>query len=129
MLFCLGREAPGLARTVATLPPGSRITAYIGLGVVAKAFPLTAIREALADTHKASVGHRDPPAHVVVNYVIALALYMHSSCREVLRCLLEDIQWLRDPSGNVKVAGKPGVSQGRARLVWEPPRQMHDELV
>ena len=28
--------------------------------------------------------------HVVVYYVIALALYMHSSYREVLRCLLED---------------------------------------
>ncbi len=27
------------------------------------------------------------PAHVVVYYVIALALYMQSSYREVLRCL------------------------------------------
>jgi hypothetical protein len=28
----------------------------------------------------------------VVYYVIALALYMHSSYREVLRCLLEGVQ-------------------------------------
>ena len=34
----------------------------------------------------------------MVYYVIALALYMHSSYREVLRCLLEGVQWLRDPS-------------------------------
>lgn len=118
-----------MARTVATLPSGSRITDYISLGVIAKTFPLTAIRAALAETRKASVRQRDLPAHVVVYYVIALALYMQSSYREVLRCLLEGIQWLRDPSANVKVAGKSGISQARARLGWEPLRQLHDELV
>jgi len=82
----------------------------------------------LAETHKASVRQRDLPAHVVVYYVIALALYMQSSYREVLRCLLEAIQWLRDPPASVKVAGKSGISQARARLGWEPLRQLHDEL-
>jgi hypothetical protein len=118
-----------MARTVATLPAGSRITDYISLGVIAKTFPLTSIRSALAQTHKASVRQRDLPAHLVVYYVIARALYMRSSYREVLRCLLEAIQWLRDPSVNLKVAGKSGISQARARLGWEPLRQLHDELV
>ena len=59
------------------------------------------------------------PAHVVVYYVIALALYMQSSYREVLRCLLEGVQWLLDPSATVKVAGKSGISQARTRLGWE----------
>jgi hypothetical protein len=66
---------------------------------------------------------------VVVYYVIALALYMQSSYREVLRCLLEGILWLRDPSARVRVAGKSGISQARTRLGWEPLRQLHDELV
>ena len=43
---------------------------------------------------------RDLPAHVVVYYVIALALYMQSSYREVLRCLLDGIQWLHRPVGD-----------------------------
>ncbi|MBW2145458.1 MAG: transposase domain-containing protein [Deltaproteobacteria bacterium] len=38
---------------------------------------------------------RDLPAHVVVYYVIALALYMQSSYREVLRCLLAVVQCRR----------------------------------
>ena len=118
-----------MARTVADLPEGTRITDYISLGVIAKAFPLTAIREVLAKTEKASIRQRDLPAQVVVYYVIALALYMQSSYREVLRCLLEGIQWLRDPSAKIKVAGKSGISQARARLSWEPLRQLHDELV
>jgi hypothetical protein len=118
-----------MARTRAELPAGSRITDYISLGVVAKAFPLAAIHSVLAETKKASIRQRDLPAHVVIYYVIALALYMRSSYREVLRCLLEGIQWLRDPSVNLRVAGKSGISQARTRLGWEPVKQVHDQLV
>jgi hypothetical protein len=97
-----------MARTVAALPAGSRITDYIRLGVMARFFPVGKIHEVLKQTNRASIRERDLPAHVVVYYVIALALYMRSSYREVLRCLLEGVQWLLDPSVKVKVAGKSG---------------------
>jgi Insertion element 4 transposase N-terminal/Transposase DDE domain len=118
-----------MARTVARLPAGSRITDHISLGVIAKAFPLGKVHSVLAATGAASVRQRDLPAHVMVYYVIALALYMHSSCREVLRCLLEGVQWLLDPSATVKVTGKSGISQARKRLGSEPVRRLHDEVV
>jgi len=118
-----------VARTVAELPPGARITDYISLGVITKTFPLSSIGPVLSNTGKSSIRQRDLPAQVVVYYVIALALYMQSSYREVLRCLLEAVQWLRDPSLGVRVAGKSGISQARTRLGWEPLRQLHDELV
>jgi len=118
-----------MARTVATLPEGSRITDFISLGVIAKTFPVGKVHAVLRTTGKASVRQRDLPAHVVIYYVIALALYMQSSYREVLRCLLEGVQWLLDPSATVKVAGKSGVSQARTRLGSEPLRQLHDEVV
>ena len=118
-----------MARTVAELPSGARITDYISLGVITKTFPLSSIGPVLSKTGTASVRQRDLPAQVVVYYVIALALYMQSSYREVLRCLLEAVQWLRDPSAGVRVAGKSGISQARTRLGWEPLRQLHDELV
>jgi hypothetical protein len=118
-----------MSRTVASLPAGSRITDYISLGVVAKAFPLEKIRTSLTATRKESVRERDLPAHVVVYYVIALALYMQSSYREVLRCLLEGIQWLVEPGAGINVAGNSGISQARTRLGWEPVRQLHDDVV
>ena len=118
-----------MSRTVASLPAGSRITDYISLGVVAKTFPLEKIRASLAATGKESVRQRDLPAHVVVYYVIALALYMQSSYREVLRCLLEGIQWLAEPATGINVVGNSGISQARTRLGWEPVRQLHDEVV
>jgi hypothetical protein len=117
-----------MARTVATLPAGSRVTDFISLGVIAKTFPIDKVHSLLQATGKTSVRQRDLPAHVVIYYVIALALYMQSSCREVLRCLFEGIQWLH-PSAKVKVAGKSGISQARTRLGWEPLRQLHDEVV
>ncbi len=118
-----------MARTVASLPVGSRITDYISLGVIAKTFPPETVRTVLAATGTASQRQRDLPAHVVVYYVIALALYMQSSTREVLRCLLEGVQWLRGPSATVKVAGKSGISKARTRVSWQPLQQLHDQLV
>ncbi len=118
-----------MARTVAELPSGSRITDYISLGVITNSFPADVIRAALRSTGKSSVRQRDLPAHVVVYYVIALALYMQSSYREVLRCLLEGIKWLLGPGATVKAAGKSGISQARTRLGWEPLQVIHDEVV
>ena len=114
-----------MARTLAELPAGSRITDYISLGVIAKFFPVEKIREVLEQTDRASIRERDLPAHVVVYYVIALALYMRSSYREVLRCLLEGVQWLLAPSAQLKVAGKSGISQARSRLGAEPLKKLY----
>ncbi len=118
-----------MARTVASLPAGSRITDYISLGVIAKFFPVEKVREALAQTNRASVRERDLPAQVVVYYVIALALYMRSSYREVLRCLLEGVQWLLDPSAAVKVAGKSGISRALVGLGPEPLKNLYAATV
>jgi len=118
-----------MARTLAQLPPGTRITDYISLGVIAKFFPLQKIESILKETGKASVRKRDLPAHVVVYYVIALAVYMRASYREVLRCLLEGLQWLLDPAATVKVAGKSGISQARTRLGSEPVKKLYQTVV
>ena len=112
-----------MARTVATLPAGSRITDYISLGVIAKTFPMSKIHAVLAATEQASIRERDLPAHVVVYYVIALALYMQSSYREVLRCLLEGVQWLLDPSATDQGGGQVGhfASAHAARVGADAP--------
>lgn len=118
-----------MARTVAELPKGARITDYVSLGVLTKTFPVDRVRAAVAAAGKMSQRQRDLPAHVVVYYVMALTLYMQVSYREVLRCLLEGVKWLLGPEWEVKVAGKSGISQARTRLGWEPLQQLHDEVV
>jgi hypothetical protein len=118
-----------MARTLAELPKGTRITDYISLGVITKTFPLAKVKAVVAAAGKANRRQRDLPAHVVVYYVIALALYMQVSYREVLRCLLEGIRWLLGPTAAVKVAGKSGISKARSRLGWRAVQQLHDQVV
>ena len=118
-----------MARTKAVLPDGSRVTDHISLGVLAKAFPREKISEILSRTGRHSIRNRDLPAHVVVYYVMALALYMQSSYKEVMRCLLEGVSWLMDKAEPPKIVGESAISQARTRLGWEPIQQLHDEVV
>ena len=108
--------------------PAIRLSDHISLGVIARAVPPERVRQVLAETGKASERERDLPAQVMVYYAIALALYMGSSTREVLRCLLEGLRWLWGAEA-VRVAGKSGISQARSRLGEAPLRRLYEGLV
>ena len=110
------------------LPAGVRLSDHISLGVIARAVPPERVRQILAETGKASERERDLPAQVMVYYAIALALYMGSGTREVLRCLLEGLRWLWGAEA-VKVAGKSGISQARSRLGEAPLRRLYEVVV
>ena len=112
-----------MARTLARLPQ------VIEYGVVAQWFPRSTVDRVLANSGKSSRRQRDLPAHVVVYYVIAMALCMQVSYREVLRCLLEGLQWLQGPRAALRVASHSAISRARTRLGFEPLEQLHDELL
>ncbi len=118
-----------MPREVAELPKGTRITDFISLGVLTKAFPISKVKDILAQTGRSSVRQRDLPAHVMVYYVIALALYMQSSYREVLRCLYEGLSWMSGDNQLENVAAKSAISQARTRLGVEPLRMLYHDLV
>jgi hypothetical protein len=117
-----------MAGVPAGLPAGVRLSDHISLGVIARAVPSGRVRQVLAETGRASERERDLPAQVMVYYAIALALYMGSGTREVLRCLLEGLRWLRGAEA-VKVAGRSGISQARSRLGEAPLRRLYETLV
>jgi hypothetical protein len=117
-----------MAGVPAGLPAGIRLSDHISLGVIARAVPPERVREILTETGRASERVRDLPAQVMVYYAVALALYMGSSTREVLRCLLEGLRWLWGAEA-VKVAGKSGISQARSRLGEAPLRRLYEEVV
>ena len=62
-------------------------------------------------------------------FVVALALYVQSSAREVLRCLLEGLRGMAGPDPPIQVAGNAGISLAHSRLGSEPVQRLHDELV
>ena len=118
-----------MPRTPATLPEGVRITDHISLGVIAKTFPRETVDEVLEETGRSSERERSLPAHVMVYYVIAMALYMQVAYREVLRCLVEGLRWLLGPEMELSVAGKSGISQARSRLGPEPLKLLYERIV
>lgn len=118
-----------MPRTIAGLPAGTRVTDFISLGVVADRFPLEKVHRILEETGRSSQRQRQLPAHVMVYYVIALALYMEVSYGEVLRCLLEGLEWLGLPVVRLRQTGKSGISQARTRLGVDPVRRLYEECV
>jgi hypothetical protein len=117
-----------MAGVSAGLPAGVRLSDHISLGVIARAFPPDQVRRVLSETGRTSERERDLPAQVMVYYAIALALYMGSSTREVLRCLLEGLRWLWGAEA-VKVAGRSGISQARTRLGEAPLHRLYEHMV
>ena len=120
-----------MARTVAGLREGTRVTDFISLGVIAQRFPQEEVRRILEETGRQSVRHRQLPAEVVFYYVIALALFMSVSYGEVLRCLVEGLEWLGDSASvrRIRRSGRSAISMARARLGAEPLRRMLETRV
>jgi hypothetical protein len=65
----------------------------------------------------------------MVYYVIALALFMEVSYGEVLRCLLEGLEWLGLPVKRIRTTGRSAISQARSRLGVEPLRKLYVDVV
>ena len=118
-----------MAGTEATLPAGIRVTDHISLGVLTASVPLDVVHAVLQATDRASERERALPAHVMMYYCVAMALYAEVSTREVLRCLLEGIRWLGGDASAVAPASKAGISQARARLGAAPVEALYRRVV
>jgi hypothetical protein len=105
---------------------GAKIAEHLSVGLLARAIPLERVEQILHRHGRVSRRVRDLPAAVVVYYVIALGLFMAVSTREVLRCLLEGLQWLGGSTG-VRIAGKSAISQARSRLGPQPLQDLWKE--
>lgn len=116
-----------MARSAMTMSAGGRITEHMSIGVLARIYPRERIRDILVRMGLQSKRVRDLPAEALVYYVIALGLFMAVSTGEVLRCLVEGLQWLDGASTKIKTAGKAAISQARSRLGAEPLRALWQE--
>lgn len=114
-----------MARTVAALPRGVRLSDHVTLGVLTTTVPTSLIDAVLADTERASVRHRSLPARLVVYYIMALALYGQASYGEVLRCLLEGVRWLCRGGDVLALATKSSITKARRRLGVAPLAELY----
>src|SRR5689334_1612020 len=114
-----------MARTIAGLPKGIRISDHVTLGVLTTTVPASLIDAVLADTGCQSIRQRSLPARLVVYYVMALALYGQASYGEVLRCLLEGVRWLHRGGTSLVFATKSSITKARRRLGPAPLAELY----
>lgn len=118
-----------MARTAAVLADGLRVSDLLSMGVLASKIPRQRVIDALEETGRQSKRIRKLPAHVMVYYVIAMALYMNVAYEEVLRCLVEGLEWLGEPAQRLRNTGRSAISQARARLGYEPLERVFQDVV
>ena len=117
-----------MANSSPRLPDNRRVIDAISIGVLTKTYPLSRIQAVLKATQTESIRERALPAHVVVYYVLALTLCMHSSYEAVLGWLVEGLQWLLSPK-EWKMPRKSAITQARQRVGWKPLQQLYQEVV
>ena len=118
-----------MARVSKVRLEGDRLTDLMNIGVLTSRFQLDEVHEVLRKTGRASQRVRDLPAHVMVYYVIAMALYRQEGTREVLRLLLEGLRAIVGLGVRVEPAGKAAISRARTRLGVEPVKELYDGVV
>jgi hypothetical protein len=130
-----------MVRTKQVRQEENRLADLMNIGVLTTQFPIDQIHAILEKTGRASQRVRELPAHVLVYYVIALALFRTVNTQEVLRTLQEGLKDLPGSKQKAtgrrkakarkerKTAGAPAISQARSRLGVEPLKQLYEEAV
>lgn len=100
--------------------PANRLTDRVGLGVLTCVVPRDLVDEVLNVTGKREKRSRLLPARVVVYYVLALTLFYGDAYEEVLRKLVNGLQFLRCWRTEWTVPTTGAISRARVRLGSEP---------
>ena len=72
----------------------ARLTDKIGVGVLTRLVPRELVDEIVGRLGRSEQRKRLLPARVVVYFVMALALFYGDSYEEVIRSLVQGLQWL-----------------------------------
>jgi len=105
-----------MPRSPNLLPAGVRVTDKVTLGLFARTYNVEAVLAALLKHDRATKRVRDLPNHVVVYFVMMLALFRDSAQGEVLRIVYEGLRALKGFDSGVKIAVSSAITQARSRV-------------
>jgi Insertion element 4 transposase N-terminal/Transposase DDE domain len=105
-----------------------RLTDAIGVGVLTRLVHRDLVDEVLAETGRVEKRSRLLPARVVVYYVLALCLFFGDAYEEVMRLLVDGLQYLRSWRTDWRVPTTGAISLARQRLGAEPLRVLFERV-
>ena len=106
---------------------GGLLTDRIGIGVLTRLVPRDTVDEVLAETGRREKRSRLLPAHVVVYFVLALAVF-HDGYEEVMRRLVGGLQFMGTWRREWSVPTTGAISQARERLGEAPLKALFDRI-
>jgi hypothetical protein len=104
-----------------------RLTDRISIGVLIRTIPRELVDEVLTETGRREKRSRRLPAHVVVYFVIAMAIF-RDGYEEVLRKLVNGLSFLGNWRDTWTVPTTGAISQARERLKELPMRTLFDRI-
>lgn len=106
--------------------PGServRLTDSISIGVLARVVTRETVEEVLAETRNKEQRVRLMPAHVVVYFVMAMAVFQ-DGYEEVMRRLVGGLRFMRAWSDEWVVPSTAAITRARSRLGEAPMKEL-----
>jgi transposase IS4-like protein len=109
------------------IPAGDRLTDKIGIGVLTRLISRDMVDEVLAETGRREKRSRLLPAHVVVYFVIAMAVF-RDGYEEVMRRMVGGLQFMRAWRQEWSVPTTGAISQARERLGEAPLKVLYGKI-
>lgn len=109
------------------MAPGGLLTDRIGIGVLTRLVPRDLVDEVLAETDRKERRSRLLPAHVVVYFVMALAIF-RDGYEEVMRRLTGGLLFMRAWRQDWAVPTTGAISQARERLGEAPVKVLFERV-
>jgi hypothetical protein len=106
---------------------GGQLTDRIGIGVLTRLVPRDLVAEVLAETGRREKRSRLLPAHVVVYFVMAMAVF-RDGYEEVMRRLAGGLQFMRAWQREWAVPTTGAISQARDRLGEAPLKMLFERV-
>jgi hypothetical protein len=108
---------------------GGRLTDWVSLGVLASFVPRDAVDDAVGAAGKqARRSDGKLPPHVMVYFVMAMALFADDDYEEVAARLTETLTAWGCWDDSWSVPGSGGITQARQRLGYEPLKELFSEV-
>ncbi len=104
-----------------------KLVDHLSLGVLTKAIPRYLVDDAIVESGRQEKRSRLLPAHVVVYFTVALAIFT-DGYEEVLRKLVHGLRFARTWSTDWNVPSTSALSQARARLGEKPLALLFDRV-
>jgi hypothetical protein len=105
-----------------------RLSDHISIGVLTRSYPPEMVDSVLADCGRTEQRKRLLPARVMVYYAMGLALFSEGSYEEVMRNLVEGLDWASGWRRPWRVPSQVAITKARARLGAEPVRALYERV-